>query len=110
MHVIEIDQFLENKNSLPVLDTRSPGEYVSGHIPGAINLPLFNKDQRAIIGTIYKEEGREKAIKAGLKLIGPKLVDFIEIAESLGSIVGEEVCGPRVLPGCSNFMVLTSMF
>ncbi|EPR69497.1 tRNA 2-selenouridine(34) synthase MnmH [Cyclobacterium qasimii] len=85
MHVIEIDQFLKNKNEFPVLDTRSPGEYESGHMPGAINLPLFNNDQRAIIGTIYKEEGREKAIKAGLKLIGPKLVDFIEIAESLGS-------------------------
>ena len=74
MQVIEIDQFLSNKNDFPVLDTRSPGEHAAGHIPGAVNLPLFDNDQRAIIGTIYKEEGREKAIKVGLKLIGPKLV------------------------------------
>jgi len=85
MQAIEIDQFLRNKNDFPVLDTRSPGEYAAGHIPGAISFPLFDNTQRATIGTIYKQEGREKAIKTGLKLIGPQLVRFIEIAESFGS-------------------------
>lgn len=85
MEIVEIDQFLKQKNDYPVLDTRSPGEYAAGHIPRAINLPLFDNVQRATIGSIYKEEGREKAIKVGLRLVGPKLERFIEIAESFGS-------------------------
>ena len=85
MQIIEIDQFLRLKNDFPVLDTRSPAEYWSGHIPGAVNLPLLDNDQREEIGTLYKQVGREKAIKIGLKFIGPKMVDFIEKAETLGS-------------------------
>ena len=85
MEIVEIDQFLKQKNDYPVLDTRSPSEYAAGHIPRAINLPLFDNVQRATIGSIYKEEGREKAIKVGLRLVGPKLERFIEIAESFGS-------------------------
>ena len=85
MEIVEIDQFLKQKNDYPVLDTRSPGEYAAGHIPRAINLPLFDNVQRATIGSIYKEEGRQKAIKVGLRLVGPKLERFIEIAESFGS-------------------------
>jgi tRNA 2-selenouridine synthase len=85
MEIIGIDQFLRLKSDFPVLDTRSPAEYVSGHIPGAVNLPLLENDQREEIGTLYKQEGRKNAIKLGLKFIGPKMTDFIEKAENLSS-------------------------
>ena len=42
-----------------LIDVRSPGEYYKGHMPNSINIPLFDDDERSIIGTIYKKEGRK---------------------------------------------------
>ena len=44
----------------PLIDVRSPSEYYKGHMPNSINIPLFDNDERSIIGTIYKKEGRKK--------------------------------------------------
>lgn len=70
---------------MPLLDIRSPGEYEKGHIPGAISFPLFSNDERATIGTLYKKEGRNSAVKQGLEIVGPKLLQFVHHAEALGS-------------------------
>jgi tRNA 2-selenouridine synthase len=59
------------------VDVRSPKEYQLAHIPGAINIPLFNDAERAMVGTTYKHEGREKAITQGLELVGPKMAEFV---------------------------------
>jgi tRNA 2-selenouridine synthase len=56
-----------------ILDVRSPAEFSQGHIPGAVNLPLFNDDERAEIGTLYKQQGRRPAVQRGLALVGPRL-------------------------------------
>lgn len=64
-----------------IIDVRSPGEYDHGHIPGAINIPLFDDHERAIVGTKYVQEGREIAVEEGLKIAGPKLYSFIEKAK-----------------------------
>ena len=76
--------FLTKSLAIPVLDVRSPGEYESGHIPAAVSFPLFTNEERAIIGTLYKQEGRQSAIKKGLEIVGPKMLGFIEQAEALG--------------------------
>ena len=60
----------------PVLDVRSPGEYGQGHIPGAVNLPLFDDNGRAEIGTLYKQQGRTEAVRRGLALVGPRLAEL----------------------------------
>ncbi len=65
---------------MPVLDVRSPGEFQSGHIPGAVNVPLFTDQQRAEVGTIYTRIGREPAILKGLELIGPRLAGLVRQA------------------------------
>jgi tRNA 2-selenouridine synthase len=57
----------------PILDVRSPAEFSQGHIPGASNLPLFNDAERAEIGTLYKQEGRQAAVLKGLALVGPRM-------------------------------------
>ena len=80
---IEIETFLEKSLSIPVIDVRSPGEYRNGHIPGSFNLPLFNDEERATVGTKYKKEGRIKAILKGLELIGPAMADKLSLALSL---------------------------
>jgi tRNA 2-selenouridine synthase len=75
--------FLDSK--APLIDVRSPAEFSAGHIIGAVNVPLFSDDERAEVGTLYKQSGRETAIKMGLELVGPNLCSFIEQVEKLKS-------------------------
>ncbi|MCX6244777.1 MAG: tRNA 2-selenouridine(34) synthase MnmH [Bacteroidetes bacterium] len=70
---IEAEQFLSQSDIMTVVDVRSPAEYLQGHIPGAMNIPLFDDRERAVVGTIYKNSGREASILKGLELAGPKL-------------------------------------
>jgi len=57
----------------PLIDVRSPSEYYKGHMPNSINIPLFDNVERSIIGTIYKKEGRGKAVIEGLKIVEKKI-------------------------------------
>ncbi|BEV36356.1 tRNA 2-selenouridine(34) synthase MnmH [Synechococcus sp. M16CYN] len=57
----------------PLVDVRSPAEFLKGHWPGATNLPLFNDEERVAVGTSYKQDGRIQAIHLGLRLAGPKM-------------------------------------
>ena len=68
---------------LPVLDVRSPAEFAQGHIPLAASLPLFSNEERALVGTAYKKEGKEKAILLGFDLAGPKWSGFVRQALEL---------------------------
>jgi tRNA 2-selenouridine synthase len=72
-HKTDISDFLRLAENIPVVDVRSPSEYQKGHIPGAINIPLFDDSQREEVGIKYKQGGREKAIIKGLELAGPGL-------------------------------------
>lgn len=80
---VDVAKFLELAKQNPVIDVRSPAEYAYGRIPGAVNMPLFNNDERAEIGTLYKQQGKELAIKRGLEIVGPKMRQMVEFAESL---------------------------
>ncbi len=82
MGVIKVDVagFLKLAASIPVIDVRSPSEYASGHMPGAINIPLFNDEERAIVGTKYKKSGRIQAILEGLRRAGPGMSEKLERA------------------------------
>ncbi|MBI9071148.1 MAG: tRNA 2-selenouridine(34) synthase MnmH [Melioribacteraceae bacterium] len=64
--------------NLPIIDVRSPGEFEKGHIPSAVNIPLFSNDERAHIGTVYKQESKEKAVELGYKYVNPKLDHYIK--------------------------------
>jgi len=80
---LHIEQFLDLANHQQVIDVRSPGEYKHAHMPGAYNLPLFTDEERAAVGTAYKQESREKAIKIGLDFFGPKMKRMVEELEEL---------------------------
>ena len=67
----ELEKFRSFKG--PLIDVRSPSEYYKGHLPNSINIPLFDNDERSIIGTIYKKEGRKKAVIEGLKFFEKKM-------------------------------------
>ncbi len=79
---ISAGRFLELAESIPVCDVRSPSEFSSGHIPGAINIPLFNDAEREAVGIRYKKEGRIPAILEGLKLSATMMTEKLSEALS----------------------------
>ena len=87
---IDIDNFIietsasigSSLRSSITIDVRSPAEFEHAHIPHALNLPLFDNEQRALIGTTYKKQSREAAIKVGLPLFGTKMLPMIETVEA----------------------------
>ena len=80
---INVEEFLQLSATHPVLDVRSPGEYLHAHIPGAYSLPLFTDEERKIVGTVYTQENKEKAIKLGLQYFGGKMVTLVEEVEKI---------------------------
>ncbi len=80
---LTVEEFLKEYKQYPLVDVRSPVEYKNGHIPGAVNIPLFDDHERAEIGTIYKLRGKEDAVLRGLEIVSPKLADFVKSVKSL---------------------------
>ncbi len=80
---INIEEFLSLAKQHPVLDVRSPGEYKHAHIPTANSLPLFSDEERKQVGTAYKQQSREAAIKIGLDYFGVKMRKMVEETESI---------------------------
>jgi tRNA 2-selenouridine synthase len=76
---VDISDFLESYNC-PVIDVRSPAEYAHGHIPGALNIPLFTNEERSIVGTLYLRKGSAEAMFKGLELVGPRMKEFVRQA------------------------------
>jgi tRNA 2-selenouridine synthase len=48
-----------------VVDLRSPAEFAADHVPGAVNVPLFDDAERAVIGTLYRRESPAAAFAEG---------------------------------------------
>lgn len=59
-------------DNIPLIDVRAPKEFLEGAIPGSINLPIMNDEERHLVGTCYKEKGQEEAIKLGHSLVSGK--------------------------------------
>lgn len=93
---ITIEEFLLLAKTNPVLDVRSPGEFTHAHIPNAYKLPLFNDEERAKVGTVYKQQSREEAIKIGLDFFGPNMREMVEKVEGIVSGYGESVSSLRL--------------
>ncbi len=80
---VGIQDFLSLRAKHLVFDVRSPGEYNHAHIPGAYSLPLFTDEERKVVGTAYKQQSREQAIKIGLDYFGAKMRKMVEEVEAL---------------------------
>ncbi|MCE2518153.1 MAG: tRNA 2-selenouridine(34) synthase MnmH, partial [Alphaproteobacteria bacterium] len=77
-----------------VIDVRSPAEFADDHIPAAINLPVLSNDQRAEVGTIYKQVSPFEARRLGARLISGN------IAAHLGTALKDKPAGWRPLVYC----------
>ncbi|MCP1125725.1 tRNA 2-selenouridine(34) synthase MnmH [Bacillus sp. 3103sda1] len=77
---ITIDELLalHDKKELVLVDVRSPSEYKDATIPGSLNIPLFNNEERAEIGTIYKQVSFQAAKERGLEIVSAKLPAFVK--------------------------------
>lgn len=81
IQILEIDDFLQLSNGHLTLDVRSEGEYADGKIFHATNLPLFNNEERASVGTAYKQLGKKEAIVLGLEFAGKKMPEFAKFLQ-----------------------------
>lgn len=74
---------LNAKEPHTLIDVRSPKEYAESSIPGSLNIPVFNDEERAEVGTIYKQVGQAEAKKRGLDIFAAKLPLFIAEFEAI---------------------------
>lgn len=81
--ILPVDEFLKLRETLPVVDVRSEGEFTEGHIRSAINIPILNNAERVAVGTDYKQKGQAEAIRTGFRLVGPRLLDIIDQAKAI---------------------------
>ena len=55
-----------------IIDARTPAEFAEDHIPGAINLPVLDNDERIVVGTMYKQQSAFDARRLGGALFGDR--------------------------------------
>lgn len=77
-----------------VIDVRSPGEFAEDHLPGAINLPVLDNDERAQVGTIYVQQSRFLARKLGAAMV------FRNTARHVETTLAEKDGGWRPMVYC----------
>lgn len=61
-----------------VLDVRSPGEFALDHLPGARNWWVLDDEQRARVGTLYKQQGAFEAKRLGAALVARNIAAHLE--------------------------------
>ena len=71
---IDTNILVSLEKAIPVADVRTPAEFAQGHICGAYNIPLFTNEERVLVGTTYKQVGREQAILLGFDLTGSNIL------------------------------------
>ncbi|MBK9014947.1 MAG: tRNA 2-selenouridine(34) synthase MnmH [Saprospiraceae bacterium] len=83
MKRITATQLFQLEPDRVLLDVRTPAEYAQGHVPGALNLPLFSDEERAEVGTLYKQVSPERAFLRGLDIAGAKMSWYVREAMRL---------------------------
>lgn len=81
-----------------IVDLRSPSEFADDHLPGAVNVPLFDDSERALVGTLYKRSSPEAAFEAGRAIVIERVRGLVEeIAAACGRAAESGELEQRVL-------------
>lgn len=80
--LITAEQLLNN-SEFQAIDVRSPGEFDESHIPGAVNIPIFSNEERAEIGTIYKQIGERAARWKAMEVVSAKIPAIMSAIKSI---------------------------
>lgn len=87
---IEPEQIYEFQSRV-LVDVRSPKEFEEFHIPGAVNVPLFEDDEKRLIGFIYRTKGEEEAKRIGQEIALSKIKALVErvreLKERFGNVI-----------------------
>ena len=94
LKTIKIQEFMKLSRHLPIIDVRTPAEFAKGHIPNAINIPIFSNEERVIVGTKYKQESRDTAMAEAMYFVSRK-VDFY-----LDEIAAQNILDKKILVHC----------
>ncbi len=91
MTVLPVEEFLNlvQKHQPLIIDARSENEFIHAQIPGSVNIPLLNNENRHLVGICFKQEGREAAVRLGFELVGPLFSSFVKQVDELNQ--GKEV-------------------
>lgn len=77
--VLRFDRILPELEGFDTLiDARSPAEFADDHIPGAINCPVLDNEERIRVGTLYKEQGAFEAKKVGAAIVARNIAHHID--------------------------------
>jgi tRNA 2-selenouridine synthase len=77
--ILSVEDVLRQLDSFDaIIDARSPSEYAVDHLPGAINAPVLDDEQRIRVGTMYKQVGAFDAKKVGAALVAKNIASHIE--------------------------------
>ena len=82
-NTISPEQLFEEHKDAILMDVRTPAEFEKGHIPNAMNFPLFDNEERIEVGTLYRQLGPDDALIRGLELVGPKMAKFVKEAKDI---------------------------
>ena len=74
------DSLFQKDEAPKIIDVRTPAEFSQGHIIGAYNIPLLSNEERAEVGTLFKQASPTIAFDKGIELVGPKMHSFIKAA------------------------------
>lgn len=74
---------LQQKKELVLIDVRSPSEFRDATIPGSLNIPFFDDEERAEIGTLYKQVSAQAAKEKGLDIVSAKLPAFVKTFQGI---------------------------
>lgn len=80
---LDVKDFLSKSKNELIVDVRAPIEFCKGSLPNAINIPLFEDSERAEIGTLYKQQGKDTAVHRGLEIVSPKMTLFVDQVKAL---------------------------
>jgi len=78
-HILKLENFLSELDRFDlVIDVRSPAEFALDHIPGAVNYPVLNNEERIQIGTLYKQVSPFAAKKLGAAFVSRNISNHLE--------------------------------
>lgn len=84
-------EYRDLKGRYVLVDVRTPGEFEESTINGAVNIPLFTNEERALVGTIYTRECTEKAKRVGVEIVSKRLPEiynkFCELEKEYGEVI-----------------------
>ncbi|WBW50586.1 tRNA 2-selenouridine(34) synthase MnmH [Peptoniphilus equinus] len=105
-----LEEYL-NRPSTQFVDVRSPSEFSTATIPGAVNIPLFSDEEREMIGYTYVQKSTSEAKRLGVSMVSRRLPDIYARIEALMTIYDDVIlfCSRGGMRSCTLFELLRAL-